>query len=975
MSDLLDRINALEIQLRVLESDLSQLRREAGAVSASAAAPPRPETPVAPEPPRVYATPVAPPAPPPVVPTPPPAAPTPAPVYATASAAAQPATPPAPPRKPRFDLSEIDYAALTGPRALAWVGGAVTLLGIVFFFVLAVNRGWVSAELRVALGALVSVGLYASAWWIYKRFGTLEGGLAAAGAGIAGAYATVLAATALYDFVPTPVALLLSAGIAAVGIATALAWNAQITAILGLVGAMLGPLLIENGDPSGLGAVYVAIVFAAAAVVALRKGWFETLAVAGVMCFLESSVVLDARDPGESVLAAALAGMFALLYLAAGVGAELRPATALKTAFLRGDVVPLGFFALSGLTALGISIQLEPASAPAGSIAVAAVLWVAYLAAGVGTQIRRGTDRLTRIPSSLVLFSVSFAFLTTYFCFDTDDVGYALLVVAAVTAAPIALLLRIKGQRNLVTVLWAAALAVLAVAAGHLLGGKGLVFAWAAQGALLAWVAVITKEQRLRLASIAYLALALGYALAYESAPVDLFRETSSPESGILAIVFVSLGAAAFALAARVGGFRPRQSFLAGALVGAVGALYAASFGLLYLLDFEQAEIAITALWAAVGVTILVTALLRGSAGLHVAGLALLGAAVAKLLAFDLTTLTTRNGAWSLLIVGALGLAAGYAEGLYGGRFLPRIDPKVDLNFLAVLLLPAAAVGMSIALMELLEGSTASIDHQGAALVWLGAVYGTLAGTVFGRPGRRDLATLLWGIGAALAALGFAEHLLDGSALILAWSALGAALAVLARLTREDRFYVGSAALVGISLWTALVDTPPRALFEKSANPAAGLQGIAFAGLGVAVLTLCLRDERLRRIGAWVTGGVALYAGSLAILGLFEWPAANNADAVSAAFQRGHTAVSAAWGLVGLALLIVGLRRNQRLLRLGGLALFGLALVKIFLYDLANLSSLARAFSFLAVGALLLVAALLYQRLTETSSTDTARPE
>ena len=44
---------------------------------------------------------------------------------------------------------------------------------------------------------------------------------------------------------------------------------------------------------------------------------------------------------------------------------------------------------------------------------------------------------------------------------------------------------------------------------------------------------------------------------------------------------------------------------------------------------------------------------------------------------------------------------------------------------------------------------------------------------------------------------------------------------------------------------------------------------------------------------------------------------------------------------------------------------FGLALGKIFLYDLANLSSLARAFSFLAVGGVLLVAALVYQRLTE----------
>src|SRR5213083_3642564 len=37
---------------------------------------------------------------------------------------------------------EIDWSVLFGAKALAWAGGAVTLLGVVFFFVLAVNRGW-----------------------------------------------------------------------------------------------------------------------------------------------------------------------------------------------------------------------------------------------------------------------------------------------------------------------------------------------------------------------------------------------------------------------------------------------------------------------------------------------------------------------------------------------------------------------------------------------------------------------------------------------------------------------------------------------------------------------------------------------------------------------------------------------------------------------------------------------------------------
>ena len=53
-----------------------------------------------------------------------------------------------------------------------------------------------------------------------------------------------------------------------------------------------------------------------------------------------------------------------------------------------------------------------------------------------------------------------------------------------------------------------------------------------------------------------------------------------------------------------------------------------------------------------------------------------------------------------------------------------------------------------------------------------------------------------------------------------------------------------------------------------------------------------------------------------------------------------------------------------RVLRLGGFVLFGISLVKLFLYDLAFLNSVARALSFLAVGAVLLLGGFFYQRLS-----------
>ncbi|MEP6893159.1 MAG: DUF2339 domain-containing protein [Gaiellaceae bacterium] len=135
-------------------------------------------------------------------------------------------------------------------------------------------------------------------------------------------------------------------------------------------------------------------------------------------------------------------------------------------------------------------------------------------------------------------------------------------------------------------------------------------------------------------------------------------------------------------------------------------------------------------------------------------------------------------------------------------------------------------------------------------------------------------------------------------------------------------------------------------------------------GVGaLAVLSWNLKDEQLRlgRIASLSLGGLLLvYALSITLLDLVERASPN--ASLHTAFQRGHTAVSAFWGAIGLALLYASLRR-WRGLRLAGLAGFGVGLAKIFLYDLPSLSSITRALSFLAVGAVLLLGGFFYQRL------------
>jgi uncharacterized membrane protein len=83
--------------------------------------------------------------------------------------------PPAPPvvtptwdERLRARLPEVTMDSLFGARALAWAGGVVTLLGILFFFVLAVNRGWIGPAERVGLGALASALVFGAGVWLRR---------------------------------------------------------------------------------------------------------------------------------------------------------------------------------------------------------------------------------------------------------------------------------------------------------------------------------------------------------------------------------------------------------------------------------------------------------------------------------------------------------------------------------------------------------------------------------------------------------------------------------------------------------------------------------------------------------------------------------------------------------------------------------------------------------------------------------------
>ena len=106
-----------------------------------------------------------------------------------------------------------------------------------------------------------------------------------------------------------------------------------------------------------------------------------------------------------------------------------------------------------------------------------------------------------------------------------------------------------------------------------------------------------------------------------------------------------------------------------------------------------------------------------------------------------------------------------------------------------------------------------------------------------------------------------------------------------------------------------------------------------------------------------VAGSTALYVASVEVVTAF--PA-----------QQGQALLSGMWALVGVAVLMTGLVRDRRELRIGALALLALTLAKVGLYDLSSLDSLYRVASFVALGALLLLGAFAWQRLRPTAPPD-----
>lgn len=510
---------------------------------------------------------------------------------------------------PRRDLEE-----LLGGRVLAWVGGIAILLGIVFLFGIAIDRGWIDEPMRIILGLLGSTSLLLAGVWLYERKGRTDAALAAVASALSGLYATLMVGTQIYDLIPATVGLAGAGLVGVVGAAIAVRWKSTIVAAIGILGALLAPVMVGAvGTGLSLGFMAIALTAAVAVLLWQRWGWLSLGAFAVSMPQL-------------------------LVWLAESYEERL----------LVSLGVLIGFWALYMVAALGYELRARaPGELPIDS-------WL------------------------LLLANVVLVAAVGYFALDDTghpNAAVAWLLGSATSHILLgALALRQAINREIGSLLVAAGLGLSAFAFADALDGPALVVGWALQAVVLAHLATRASRdanaygsnaERLLLAAGAYLGLAFGHVLVVEVPPNAVLTGVED-----LGDALVGLGACA--AAALYGRYALRDldpDVAQGCEIAGVAALlYLASVAIVDTVgvtdsgDSRQAgQVLLSAFWTLTGLGAIVYGLLRDARRLRLGGLALLALAVAKVYTYDLAELDELSRVLSFVALGLLLLVGAFA--------------------------------------------------------------------------------------------------------------------------------------------------------------------------------------------------------------------------------------------------------------------------------------------------------------------------
>ncbi|EPQ74716.1 putative membrane protein [Mycobacterium marinum str. Europe] len=514
------------------------------------------------------------------------------------------AAPVSPPRRP----AESTESGWIG-KLLAVAGVAVTLTGVALLLVLAAQAGLLRPEIRVAGGTALSLALVGVAVRLRGRPGGRIGAIALAATGIATAYLDVIAATTIYQWVPAPAGLVLAALVGGAGLALARRWDSEHLGLLVLVPLIgLAPVLTRGADL--LLVSFMLALSAAALPVQLGKDWVWLHAARVAAPTVPLLIALVAAGKHDNTW---------LLGAACGVAAIL--------AIVSGLIVLPGGKNAAALAVLTVVGTLPVLAAAVAVDRVFAALLAGTLAAALLAIVLVGSELPTIFTRVLAAWSAISALVAVTVAFDGHVEGPILLALAIVVA--------VAGRHDRIA-LWAAA--------GFGIVGLGLHYSYAPLHALLTATVMPTS---IAVSTLAASLLSIAFVVAMSRACAGIggqnrdIRRILAAVGGVLVIYAVT----AFTVTAGVLIAGTEAGFLAGHMAATICWIAVAAAQFVYALRVADRE--------------------RRTAPIS-AGLALTGAATAKLFLFDLATLDGIFRVAAFIVVGLvlLAMGTGYARSL-----------------------------------------------------------------------------------------------------------------------------------------------------------------------------------------------------------------------------------------------------------------------------------------------------------------------
>ena len=207
-----------------------------------------------------------------------------------------------------------DMLVETGEGWLGRAGVGLLVVGLILLFRYAVDRGWLTPEMRIAIGMVIGSGLMAAGAFYFverRRYRQIL-----AGGGIVILFITGLAAVELYQLVSGTVALAFFVATAGAAFLIAANQKESIIASIGAVGALVPPsFLLADTVPGTALWLYLAIIMAWTGVLLVMRRWERALLVAAATSV--ASMFHRVPDVGSTQAAAVTALVVCWLCFAA----------------------------------------------------------------------------------------------------------------------------------------------------------------------------------------------------------------------------------------------------------------------------------------------------------------------------------------------------------------------------------------------------------------------------------------------------------------------------------------------------------------------------------------------------------------------------------------------------------------------------------------------------------------------------------